>query len=188
MFTRHLLFVPLLLTGCAAPVAMGGIGAVGLSAVEDRGVGGVASDEVIRVQLNGPLLQKYEYAGVSLTVYRGRVLLTGIVPNEAIKNEVINIAKDVPGVKEIINGLKIQNDDNVIDTAVDSWMTVNLKGRLYADQDVYAPNYVVTTFDRVIYVFGVAETPQERQAVIQHAYDISGVRKVMNLVQCKGQP
>lgn len=188
MITRHILFIPLLLTGCAAPVAMGGIGAVGLSAVEDRGVGGVASDEMIRVQVNGPLLQKYEYAGVSLTVYRGRVLLTGIVPNEEIKNEVIHVVRNVSGVKEIINGLKVQNDDSLIDTAVDSWMTVTLKTKLYADQDVYAPNYVITTFDRVIYVFGMAETPQERQAVIQNAHDISGVRKVMNFIQCKGQP
>lgn len=188
MLKKYVICLPLALSGCAVPI-VGGIGTVGMSAVEDRGLSGVASDQVLRVKLNDAFFTPfYEFTGVGFTIYKGRVLLTGIVPNEKTKKAAVTIAKNVPGVQAVIDGLNIQEDDTFLDDARDTWMTTKLKACLYADQDIYAPNYLVHTYDRVIYIFGTAPTKEEITAVISHAREISGVRKVVNFIEVGGMP
>ncbi len=188
MLRKYALCLPLALSGCAIPI-VGGIGTVGMSAVEDRGLSGVAADQVLRVKLNEAFFTPfYQFTGVGFTIYKGRVLLTGIVPNEQTKQAALTIAKDVPGVKVVIDGLNIQEDDSFLDDARDTWMTTKLKAYLYADQEIYAPNYLVHTYDRVIYIFGTAPTKEEMTEVINHAREISGVRKVVNLIEVGGMP
>src|SRR3990167_5400413 len=91
--------LPLVLSGCAAPL-VGGIGAVGMSAVEERGFTGVASDQALRVKLNYALVNELsDFTGIELTIYKGRVLLTGVVANAKIKSDAVNIVQNVQGVK-----------------------------------------------------------------------------------------
>lgn len=188
MLRKYALCLPLVLSGCAVPI-VGGIGAIGMSAVEDRGLSGVAGDQVLRVKLNDAFFTPfYDFTGVVFTIYKGRVLLTGIVPNEKTRSDALAIAKNVSGVKDVIDGLSIQEDDSILDAARDTWMTTKLKAYLYADQDIYAPNYLVHTYDRVIYIFGTAPTSEEMNSVINHAREISGVRKVVNLIEVGGLP
>jgi osmotically-inducible protein OsmY len=182
MFKKSFLFLPVVLSGCAAPI-VGGIGAVGMSAVEDRGLGGVASDQALRVKVNYELSDKlFHFHDFELTVYKGRVLITGVAPDEKTKLEALRLIKGVSGVKQVIDGLNIKGEDGFSEYTRDAWMTTKLKGALYADQDIYAPNYVVKTFDKVIYIFGTAPTVGEQQSVLDQAYEITGVKKVVNLI------
>lgn len=177
------LALPLILSGCAAPL-VGGIGAVGLSAVEERGFTGVVSDQALRVKLSYELA---DFEGIEMTIYMGRVLFTGVVANEKIKSDTVNIAQTVVGVKEIIDCMTIKGEDSFSEYTRDSWMTTKLKGILYTDEDIIAPNYLVKTFDKAIYIFGTAQTEEERQKVLEHAFDITGVRKVVNLIELHKQ-
>lgn len=176
------------LAGCMAPLAVGGIGAVGMSAVEERGLGGVASDQALRVKLHYALSDELDdISGLELTIYMGRVLLTGVV-SEKVKTDAPQIAKRVSGVKEIINAMNVKGEDGFAEYARDGWMTTKLKAALYADEDIMAPNYLVRTFDKIIYVFGTAQTKEEMKKVIDYAYDIKGVRKVVNLIGVREAP
>lgn len=173
--------VPFLLSGCGVPI-VGGLGTVGMSAVEDRGVSGVASDQALRVKLNFELS---DFEGFETTVYKGRVLLTGIVANTQVKAQIVQIAHTVPGVKEIIDCMAISGQDGFAEYTRDGWMTTKLKANLYSDEDIIAPNYLVTTFDKTIYIFGTAQTQQEMDRVMTYAYEITGVKKVVNLMEVK---
>lgn len=173
----------LLLTGCVAPLAVGGIGALGLNAVEDRGLEGVMSDQTLRLKLNYELSNKLsDFSGLELTVYKGRVLMTGVVENDHVKTEAVKISKGVCGVKEVIDRMHVQGKDGFSEYTRDAWMTTKLKASLYGKEDVIAPNYVVRTFDKVIYIFGTAQTQKEKEIVLEHAVDIKGVRKVVDLI------
>lgn len=173
----------LLLSGCA-PLAVGGIGQVGLSAVEDRGITGVVSDQVLRMELDVELSEKLSnFSGIELTVYKDRVLLTGIAASAQIKADAVRIVKGFDGVKNVIDGMNVKGEDGFSEYARDGWMTAKLKASLYADEDVIAPNYVVNTFDKVIYIFGTAQTKEESRRVLDMAYDITGVKKVVNLIE-----
>lgn len=177
--------LPLVLSGCAAPL-VGGIGVVGMSAVEERGVTGVASDQALRVKLNYALANELsDFSGIELTIYKGRVLFTGVVANAKIKSDAIHIAQNVQGVKEIIDAMAVTGQDGFAEYTRDSWMTTKLKASLYADEDVFAPNYLVKTFDKTIYIFGTAQTQEEMDSVMNYAFDITGVRKVVNLMELK---
>ena len=174
-----------LLSGCAAPL-VGGIGAIGMSAVEDRGFSGVASDQALRVKLNLELSKSSaDFTGIELTIYKGRVLFTGVAGSEKIKSHVVEIARNVRGVKEIIDRMNIKGEDGFSEYARDAWMTTKLKGSLYADEDVIALNYLVKTFDKTIYIFGTAQTQDEMNKVMTHAFDITGVKNVVNLMELR---
>jgi len=173
------LWIPLLLTGCG-PLLVGGVGTVGMSAVEERGFGGVVSDQSLWVRLNYELA---DISGLEITVYNGRVLLTGVVVDERAKRDAVRLAKGVSGVNEVIDGTNLRGEAGFGEYTRDSWITTKLKANLYADEDVIAPNYLVKTFDKVVYIFGTAYTQEEMDRVVEHAYDITGVRKVVNLIE-----
>lgn len=190
MFKRSIAFLPLslplILSGCVAPLAVGGIGAVGMSAVEDRGISGVASDKATEIRLNYALSEEVPTSdGIEITVYKGRVLLTGVVASEKVKTEIIRVARTVSGVKEIISGMNIRGEDSFSEYTRDGWMTTKLKATLYSDEDVIAPNYLVKTFDKIIYIFGTAQTKEEMQKVLDYAFDIKGVKKIVNLIEVR---
>ncbi len=188
MLNKGSLFLPLLLTGCGL-AAVGGIGTVGMSAVEDRGITGVASDQILRMEVDNEITDKFPGASeIDVTVYKGRVLLTGIAASEKAKVGAVHSAKGVSGVKEVIDGINIEGEDNFSEYTRDGWMTAKLKGVLYTDEDVMAPNYLVTTFDKVIYIFGTAYSQEEKQRVLDSAYDITGVKKVVNLIEVVKPP
>lgn len=175
----------LLLSGCA-PAAIGGIGALGLCNVDERGVDGVASDQALRGELNLELENKLaDFRDIELTVYNGRVLFTGVAASPLIKNQAVEIARNFEGVKEVIDGMKVEGEDGFSEYTRDGWITTKLKACLYPEDDVIAPNYVIRTFDKVIYIFGTAQTQEEMDRVLFLAYDITGVRKVVNLIEVK---
>src|SRR3990167_6737723 len=112
--------LPLVLSGCAAPL-VGGIGAIGMSAVEDRGLSGVASDQALRVKLNYELSNELsDFTGIELTIYKGRVLFTGVAGSERIKSHAVEIAQNVSGVKEIIDRMNVKGEDSFSEYARDS--------------------------------------------------------------------
>lgn len=178
--------VPLLLalSCCTSPASE-----TRTTTVEERGFGGFASDQALRVKLNFELSNKLsDFTGIELTVYKGRVLLTGAAANEQVKAEAIRITKGVSGVREVIDGMNVQGADGFSEYTRDGWMTTKLKAALYADEGVYALNYLIRTFDKTIYIFGVAMTKEEMKRVIDNAYDIKGVRRVVNLIEVAGPP
>jgi osmotically-inducible protein OsmY len=188
MWNKCTIFLPILLSGCGL-AAVGGIGTVGMSAVEDRGLTGVASDQILRVKVDTEIYDQLADASeIDVTVYKGRVLLTGIATSARAKADAARAAKGVSGVKEVIDGMNIEGEDGFSEYTRDAWMTTKLKASLYADEDVMAPNYTVTTFDKIIYIFGTAYSKEEMQRVLDAAYDITGVKKVVNLIEVTKAP
>lgn len=188
MLKKSVVCLPLLLSGCGL-FAVGGIGSVGMSAVEERGLVGVASDQALRVKLNFELSDELsDFSGIELTVYNGRVLLTGVAENEQLRKHAVQIVRRVSGVKEVIDGMNVQGHDGFAEYTRDAWMTTKLKAALYSDEDIFAPNYLIKTFDKVIFIFGFAETKDEMKRVLDHASEITGVRKIRNLIELRGTP
>jgi osmotically-inducible protein OsmY len=188
MLNKCILFIPFLLSGCGLAV-VGGVGTVGMSAVEHRGITGVASDQYLRMAVDNEIADKLsDSPDIDVTVYNGRVLLTGIASSQKAKVRAVQVAKGVSGVKEVIDGMNVEGEDGLSEYTRDAWMTAKLKGTLYTDEDVMAPNYQVTTFDKIIYIFGTAYSKEEMKRVIEYAYDITGVKKVVNLIEVVKAP
>ena len=189
MMKKSILCLPFFLTGCVAPLVVGGAGALWTHAAEDRGIGGAMSDQLLRYKLNKALDEGLtNFDGIELTVYKSRVLLTGVAASEQIKQEAVRITSIVPGVRDVIDGMNTKAESGFGEYSRDGWITTKLKAALYADEDVVAPNYVIRTFDKTVYIFGTAQTQQEVQKVVAHAFDIKGIRRVVPLIELIGSP
>ncbi len=190
MLKKSALFLPFLLSGCVAPLVVGGAGALLTThAAQERGLSGSVSDQVLRYQLNQALDGGLaDASGLELTVFKGRVLLAGIVANEQVKQQAVCIAGKVEGVRDIINGMDTHGEYNLADYSRDGWITTKLKTILFADEDVRAPDYIIRTFGGTVYIFGTAQNQQEIQKVIGHASEISGVKRVLPLIELCGAP
>ncbi len=175
-----------LASGCA-PLVVGGVGVAGaVTATEERGLGGFVSDVEIQTSINKlwfdhsvDLLNRLD-----MTVHGGRVLLTGQAKDAQQRLDAVRLAWQAAGVKEVINEIQIdENEGSIVDTAKDSWITAQIRGRLTVDLAISSQNYTIDTVRGVVYLMGVAKNQQELDAVLQHARSVGGVLRVVTYVR-----
>ncbi len=175
-----------LLQGCVG-IAVGAGAAAGVAAAEERGAKNAANDKGIQLAINERLFQKdlSLFGKVSVTVYEGRVLLTGVVQKQADRDEAERIAWEQGRAVEVINELVIAPSGNLIDSANDTWITSQLRFKLTGDSSVVDINYSIDTVNGTIYLLGLAQSEAELLRVTDHARTIQGVRRVVSHVLLK---
>ena len=99
------------LSGCGpAGLAVGAGATVGVAAVQERSIADAARDTEIQVEINSRLLQKDHvlFGKTSVTVVEGRVMLTGSLHRQEMRDEAARIAWTVDGVKQVYNELQAE--------------------------------------------------------------------------------
>ncbi|HXE17105.1 MAG TPA: BON domain-containing protein [Stellaceae bacterium] len=180
-----LLGVSLSLSGCVA-VAVGGAAVGGYAIVgEDLSPEQQMRDYRIKaeVQANWGNFNQEMAHRLDATVFDGRVLITGRVPDRRWREEAVRRAHRVSGVHRVYDQMEVGPDTHFIDSAKDTWITTQLRGELIADLDVKSINYSIKTFDRVVYVMGLARNRAELDKVIGHARTVAGVRRVTPFIR-----
>tara|TARA_B100000513_G_scaffold142831_1_gene65487 strand:- start:28 stop:708 length:681 start_codon:yes stop_codon:yes gene_type:complete len=177
------------LSGCVG-AAVGAGATVGVAAMDDRGVQGVARDAGLATRVRGKWLNYDLETGdtlavdASVKVYNRRAMLTGTVKSEDIRAKAVRLTWEVEGIDEVINELSV-GDSSVVDSAVDSWISAQLTAKMTFDKDVQAINYIIETENGVVYLLGQAQSQAELNRVLGHARAVSRVRDVVNHVQIK---
>lgn len=177
------------LIGCAEAVV--GVAARGANAaLSERSVGAAVDDTGIKLRLNAALLEYSSdlFNDLGSEVLEGRVLLTGTVerPEDAIT--AVRIAWTIEGVREVIDEVETTADDSVNDIAQDAWISAQVRTRLLTDSGVWHLNYTVKTQSRVVYLMGVADSPQELLLVVDHARSVPNVERVVSHVLYRNDP
>jgi len=183
------LCVPLVLSGCF-PAVLGSGAAVGSSAAEDRGLDGAAADQNIRARINYEWLHHPgNFDGIEITVYNGKVLLTGKAKTMKDRQDAVRLSKVAPGVREVFDAIEIGDEGTFPDLSRDAWISTKLRSALLFNEHVYSPNYMIRTEDKVVYILGIAENQKELDEVMKEARHVAGVRRVVNLTEMtKRQP
>lgn len=177
------------LAGCVG-AAVGAGATVGVAAMDDRGVQGVARDAALATKVRGKWLNYDLETGDTLAVdgsvkvYNRRAMLTGKVKSEDIRATAVRLAWQVEGIEEVINELAV-GEGSVTDAAVDSWISAQLTTKLTFDKDVQAINYIIETENAVVYLIGAAQSQTELNRVLGHARAVSRVRDVISHVRIK---
>src|SRR6185312_746633 len=123
------------------------------------------------------------------TVYNGRVLITGRVPNPDWRQEAVKLAWKADGVQEVYDEIEVGPDTHFMDEARDTVITTRLKNDMVFDQYIRSINYVVTTNDGIVYIIGTARSQQELNRVTDYARNIANVRRVVSYVRIRsGEP
>jgi osmotically-inducible protein OsmY len=180
------------LAGClvlaaGAGGAAGGYAIMGKELSPEQQVKDTATRAVIR-QSWGDYNQEVAH-DLDATVYDGRVLVTGRVPQEAWRQEAVKLAWKADGVKEVYDEIEVGPDTHFMDEARDTVISTRLRNDLMWDGQVKSVNYTIRTEDGVVYVIGSARSQQELNRVTDYARNIPNVRRVVSYVRIRsGEP
>ncbi|MDP5254532.1 MULTISPECIES: BON domain-containing protein [unclassified Vibrio] len=114
--------------------------------------------------------------------YQGNVVLLGQAPTQAIKQEIGTKVRELSGVKNLNNELKIQEPLPLSGISEDTWITTKIKSQLLTNSDLNGVKIRVITEDNEVYLFGYV-TEQQAQIATDIARNVSGVNKVVRAFQ-----
>tara|TARA_X000000950_G_scaffold131668_1_gene164206 strand:+ start:2937 stop:3539 length:603 start_codon:yes stop_codon:yes gene_type:complete len=179
-------FASCLFASCSQ-VIVGGATSTSMIIVQERSAKQAAIDILIKAKIEEAMFSNdYDklFSKVRVIVYEGRVLLVGTVLEENIKETANQITWNTKNVKEVANYITIGKND-LIDYVKDTRISLELRAKLLTDKEVSEVNFSITTENRILYLVGIAQNDKELNKVIEHAYNIAGVKKIVNLIELK---
>tara|TARA_B100001564_G_scaffold204609_1_gene172174 strand:+ start:806 stop:1399 length:594 start_codon:yes stop_codon:yes gene_type:complete len=176
-----LLFISLILSGCAG-VSSKGIFGTGVSvALDPRSLGTQIDDSIMQKNLSARiiLLDKKYLLSVKSKVLDGRVFLTGKVDDPEEKLKLTKLAWETDGVRSVRNDVKIKEKFNFKKSTKDFLITSQLRTALILNKKVKSSNYQIDTYKKKIYIYGIALNSDEQMEVIKEAKEILDVEDVV---------
>ncbi len=187
-----LLTSSLLLLSACTPLGMatGAAATAGNAASKEGGISGAFTDAGIKGKINEAWFQYNisTFSKLSTTVNQGRVLLTGVVQNPEDRVEAVRLVWQVPGVKQVINEIRVADSEGLPGTVRDTWITTRLRTALTFERDVQSLNYSIDTVQGVVYLMGVSMNQNELNRVMDLARTIPNVKQVVSYVKMVGEP
>ena len=173
--------IGLILSGCVG-VSSTGIFGTGVSvAIDPRSLGTQIDDSIMQKNLSTRILlvNKNYFLSVKTKVIDGRIFITGKVDDPEEKLKLTKLAWETQGVRSVKNDLKIKEDFNFKQSAKDLLITSQLRTALIFNDKIKATNYQIDTYKKKIYIYGIATTTDEKDAVIEEANEILDVENVI---------
>ena len=175
-----------LLQGCELALIGTGAGAA-YSTIEDRRSSGTQlDDDAIELRAGSRIGTRFpDKVHVNVAAFNRAALITGEVPDEAVRAEVEKIVQEVPNVRGVTNEVQLAPVTSLGERTSDSLITTQVKAR-YLRANAFNPVHVkVVTEAGVVYLMGVL-TEREAEDAVDIARTTSGVRKVVKIFEyCK---
>jgi osmotically-inducible protein OsmY len=187
------LTLPIALGGCPLAIVggLGAAGGAGYAANQERGVGGTFDDLGMKTSIQNawlqtnPLMQR----DFDVTVYEGRVLLTGMSPNPELKAQAKQTASQIPGVRTVYDEIEVTPPEGAGQSIKDTWISAQIRSNLAFNSEVRSVNYTIETVNGSVYLIGSARTQAELDRVTETARNVPNVRRVVSYVEIRpGQP
>ncbi len=161
------------------------VAAVALSAcASSRSLDKSLSDLSGNAELKAVLFtdRSHDYSDVDLTLYEGRLMLTGTMRSEEGRRKLIANAWKAENVKEVVDEIIIAEKTSFGQGFEDSRIDQTLRARLITDRDVSSGDYKMSVSRAVVYLLGAARSQQELDEALQQARSVGGVEKVVSHV------
>lgn len=183
IITGALLLCALTLSGCAGAVVGVGTAAVAASTTE-KGFSTSVSDGVIFAKLTDRFIQQNAnlLTSADVSVNDGAVLFTGKVKTPEDKVQATRLAWEIKGVREVVNELQVTDTSSIKDLAKDLAASATLRGKMIADKNISSLNFSIDVVNGIVYLSGVASTPEEMNKVVGHAENLRFAQEVVNYI------
>ncbi len=172
----------LVLNGCA-PLLIGGTATGASLAADRRPVHTVVDDAFIKLRIEALIAAHktlHRRTHVDVTSVNGLVLLTGEAQTPADRDRVLTLARRVPGVRRLVDQLRVAAPSSFGARLADSWVTLRVKAALIADG--LDAHITIVTAHRVVYLMGLV-SPRQGNRAARAASRIPHVRSVVELFQ-----
>ena len=163
-------------------VSSKGVFGTGVSvALDPRTLGTQIDDSIMQKSLTARIIarDKKYFLSVKSKVLDGRIFLTGKVDSPDEKLQITKIAWETKGTRSVRNDIKIKEEFNFKQSAKDILITTQFRTALIVNKNVKATNYQIDTYKKKIYVYGIAQTSEEKDLVISEAKEILDVENVI---------
>ena len=169
------------MSGCVG-VSSKGLFGTGVSvALDPRTLGTQIDDSIMQKSLAARILAKDKkyFLSVKSKVIDGRIFITGKVDAPEEKLQITKIAWETKGTRSVRNDIKIKEEFNFKQSAKDVLITTQLRTALIVNKNIKASNYQIDTYKKYIYIYGIAQTSEEKDLVISEAKEILDVENVI---------
>jgi osmotically-inducible protein OsmY len=173
------------LLGCIATM-VGAATVATIDVIHDRRtLGAYIDDGAIELNIRQHILRNKtlrQETHLSVTSMNGIVLITGEARNIQVKNQVLDYARQVEGVRQVVDETEIAGKTGMMSRTTDSWLTTKVKSTLYAKSGFDANRIKVVTERGTVYLMGVVTREEANQAVEIVRY-IDGVVRVVKVFE-----
>jgi len=156
-------------------------------AVEERTLNEMGGDLKVKAAILQALAAegKELFMAVSVDVYQGNVLMTGAVKTAEDDQKAETLIKKVEGVSRVYNELHITKDLGFLESARDAGIELKVKFAVMAGAGFRYPNYRWRATNGTVYLFGMAQTEEEYDAVYDKVRGITEVERLITHIQIK---
>ena len=186
MKNRYLINFTILivLSGCVGATSSGLFGTGVTIAIDPRTLGTQIDDSIMDKSIDARLLtvNKNYLINVKTRVIDGRIFVTGSVDTPEEKLAITKIAWETKGARSVKNDLKIKEKFNFQQSAKDLLITSQLKSAMIFNKKIKAVNYNIDTYKKIIYVYGIASSEEEKKEIIKEAKEILDVKDVITSI------
>ena len=177
----HLFFILFILSGCVGASSKGFFGTGVSVALDPRSLGTQIDDSIMDKNLETRLLllNKNYFLSVKTKVLDGRIFITGKINNPEEKLKITKLAWETEGVRSVKNDLKVKEKFNFKQSAKDLLITSQLRTALIFNKQIKSANYNIDTYKKKIYIYGIANSEDEKKEVINEAKQILDVGDVI---------
>ncbi|WP_455365102.1 BON domain-containing protein [Kaarinaea lacus] len=124
---------------------------------------------------------------VNVTSYNGIVLVSGEVLSEDLRQKVIDIVRNIPGVRRVHNELVVADLTSFESRSGDTWITSKVKSQMMSDKQLESNFVKVVTENDTVYLMGMV-TEKEAEIAVEIARNITGVKRVVTLFEYIPEP
>ncbi len=178
------LIILFLLSGCIGASSTGVFGTGVSIAMDPRTLGTQIDDSIMDKSLDARLvaMNKNYLLNVKTKVLDGRIFLTGKIDTPEEKLQITKLAWETKGARSVKNDLKIKEEFNFQQSAKDILITSQLRSAMIFNKKIKAVNYNIDTFKKVIYVYGIAQSEEEKNEIVKEAKEILDVKDVITSI------
>ena len=176
------IFIIFLLFNACVGTSSQGVFGTGVSvALDPRSLGTQIDDSIMDKNLETRLLllNKNYFLSVKTKVLDGRIFITGKINGLEEKLKITKLAWETEGVRSVKNDLKVKEEFNFKQSAKDLLITSQLRTALVFSKKIKSANYNIDTYKKKIYIYGIANSEDEKKEVINEAKQILDIVDVI---------
>ncbi len=125
------------------------------------------------------------FMAVSVDVYQGDVLMTGAVKTAGDDQKAEALVKKVEGVSRVYNEMHITEDFGMRESVRDTGIELKVKFAVMSGAGFRYPNYRWRATNGTVYLFGIAQTEEEYDAVYDKVRGITEVERLITHIRIK---
>lgn len=172
-----------LLSGCAAVVAGGAVGAT-MVAMDSREVGTQVDDSGLRLRVQSAIgdISELSDQRVQVLAYNSNVLVYGQVAREQLRDKAVRAVRDVRGVGQVYNQLRVGEPVSFSQRTRDTLLTSRVKTALLTDDTYDHSNIKVVSENSEVFLIGITSR-DAAAAAIEEVRNLSGVERVIDVLE-----